>query len=139
MSTALVDISYELINGIYTALLGNVSCPVYKSIPKTPETLYVHIHNVLHIEDGTKDDFIYTGTVQIEVVDESKMRADKKAAQTVLGSVRSTLKPSKAAVFSIGTRTLTVFSHGSYNEFIELADNGISRVRLIDIFNFIIE
>ena len=139
MSTALVDVNYALIDGIYNALTGNLSCPVYKSIPKTPASIYVYIHNVMHTEEGTKDDFSYEGTVQIEVVNESNHRADRKAAQTILGDLRSTLKPSKAAVFSISPLTLTVFRHGTFNEFVEQADNGITRIRLIDLYNFIIE
>ena len=139
MSTIHVDIVKPLIKGIYDVLYGSLSCPVYKSIPKTPASLYVHIHNVLHTEDGTKDDFVYYGTVQIEVVDESKHRADTAQALAVLADLRAALKPSKAAVFTVSPRTLIVFSHASYNELIEPADNGISRSRLIDIYNFEIE
>ena len=59
MSTASVDISYDLIDGIYDVLYGNViyeleTIPVYKSVPKTPASVYVLIGDVLGSEDGTK-------------------------------------------------------------------------------------
>ena len=144
MSTTHVDISYDLIEGIFTVLDGHIisggtTYPVYKSIPKPSAEVYVHIHNVMHTEDGTKDDFGYSGTVQIEVVDESKHRADRTLSRTLLGIVRGLLKTSKASVFSVGSRTLIIFSHASFNEFVEAADQGIARSRLIDIYNFLIE
>jgi hypothetical protein len=139
MSTALEDIAYDLIEGIFTVLDGNLSCPVYKSIPKPSALVYAHIYDVTYGDDGTKDDFVYSGTVRIEVVDESHQRPDKKAAETILGIMRTLLKPAKSSVFSCGTHTLSVFSFESTNEIIEPADNGISRVRLIDMYNFIIE
>lgn len=144
MSSALVDISYDLVNAVFTVLNGNVTYsgttyPVYKSIPKTPASVYVHIHNVLHAEDGTKDDFLYEGTVQVEVVDEGKQRADTKLAQKILGVVRGLLKTSKGSTFTVTGRTLIIFSHASFNTFIEQADNAISRIRLIDVYNFLIE
>jgi len=145
MSTAHVDIGYDLIEGIFTVLDGNVTYsgttyPVYKSKPKTPATIHVHIHNMVHDEDGTKDDFVYRGTIQVEVVDESKQRADMKLAQKIRGVVRGLLKTTKASVFSIGdSLTLIAFTPGPNIESIELADNGITRMRLIDIYEFIIE
>lgn len=144
MSTGAVDISYNLIDGIYDVLNGNVVyggaiIPVYKSIPKTPASLYVHIGDILESEDGTKDDFVYYGTVQVIIVDESAHRADRKQAQGVLGAVRALLKTSVPATFSIGTRNLIVFRHESLVPVTEYADNMIIRTRLIDIYSFNIE
>jgi hypothetical protein len=145
MSVALIDISYDLINGIFNVLNGNViysgtTYPVYKSIPKPPVSTYVFIGNVIQAEDGTKDAFIYNGTVQIHVVDESKERADMKLSQKILGVVRGLLKATKGAVFSIGgTSTLIVFSHESLTSLVSEADNGISNIRLVDMFNFLIQ
>ena len=145
MSTAHKEIGYDLIDGIFTVLDDNVTYggttyPVYKSIPKTPAAIYVHIHNVVHNENGTKDSFIYEGTVQVEVVNEGLHRVDKKLVQKILGVVLGLLQPNKGATFSIGdTLSLVVFRAGAYNEGVEFADNGITRLRLIDIYEFIIE
>lgn len=144
MSTAHIDISYDLIDGIFDVLDGNViysgtTYPVYKSIPKTPESVYVHIADVIQSEDGTKDSFVYYGTVRIEVVDESKYRGDRKLAQKILGVVRGLLKTTKGGTFTCGSLNLIIFSHEVLNEFIELSDDGQSRVRLIDNYNFVIE
>lgn len=144
MSTAHIDISYDLIDGIFDVLDGNViysgtTYPVYKSIPKTPESVYVHIGDVIQSEDGTKDNFVYYGTVRIEVVDESKYRGDRKLAQKILGVVRGLLKTTKGGTFTCGSLNLIIFSHEVLNEFIEISDDGQSRVRLIDNYNFVIE
>lgn len=144
MSTASVDIGYDLIEGLFTVLDGNVSYdgttyPVYKSIPKTPASVYVYIGDLMHGEDGTKDDFVYFGTIQVVVCDESAYRADMKKAQGILNVVRGLIKTAKSTVFSVGSRTLIVFSHESMIPVVEQADQGISRVRLIDSYNFIIE
>ncbi len=144
MSTASVDIQYDLIDGIYDVLHGNVSyggatIPVYKSVPKTPDDLYVHIGDVLESEDGTKDDFMYYGTVQVIIVDESMHQADRKQIQGVLGAVRALLKPTVATTFTCGDRTLVIFRHESLVPVTEYADNSIIRTRLIDIYSFVIE
>lgn len=144
MSTTSVDIQYDLIDGIYDVLNSNVSyggatIPVYKSVPKTPAGLYVHIGDVLESEDGTKDEFMYYGTVQVVIVDESMHRADRKQLQGVLGAVRALLKTSVSATFTTGSRTLIVFRHESLVPVTEYADNSIIRTRLIDIYSFVIE
>ena len=144
MSTANVDIDYDLINGIFTVLDGNVSYggtsyPVYKSIPKTPATVYVWITEVMSDEDGTKDEFVYYGTVQVRVVNEGLQRADKKAIQGISGVTRGLLKTTKGSVFSIGDRTLVVFKQGTSSTLVEIGDNGIIRMSKIDIYDFIVE
>jgi hypothetical protein len=145
MSTSHVDISHDLIDGIFDVLSGNVvysgvTYPVYKSIPKTPAAIYVHVHDVNDTEDGTKDAFIYQGTVTVEIVNEGLMRADMKLLQKINGVVRGLLKATKAGTFSIGgTLTLIVFKFNVGNTFIEPADNGIVRSRLINSYNFLIQ
>ena len=144
MSTASIDTSYDLIDGIYDVLNGNVSyggsiIPVYKSVPKTPASLYIHIGDVLESEDGTKDDFVYYGTVQVIIVDESEHRADRKQAQGILSAVRTLLKPTVATTFTCGDQTLVIFRHESLVPVTEYADNSIVRTRLIDIYSFVIE
>lgn len=135
-STSIAPVTTNLTG---TVAANDITYPVYKSIPKPSAEVYVHIHNVIHTEDGTKDDFVYAGTVQIEVVDESKHRGDRTLSRSILGVVRGLLKTSKASVFTVGSRTLVIFSHASFNEFVEAADQGIARSRLIDIYNFLIE
>lgn len=137
MSTAFADISYPLVNGIYNAL-ATMSVPVEKSVPKPAPAAYILISGVIQTEDGTKDDFVYRGTVQVRVVMDGLQRADKKAAQTLLSEMRGLLKPSKAAVFSVTPNTLIAFSHESMTELIEQTETGV-KVSLIDIYNFLIE
>ena len=144
MSDAHCDISYDLINGIFTVLDGNVeyggiTYPVHKSIPKNPASIFVWITGVMHDEDGTKDDFIYYGTVQVRVIDENSQSGDKKKAQGILNVIRGLLQPSRGATFSCGDRTLAIFSPGPFNELTEQAANGIAKIQLIDIYNFVIE
>jgi hypothetical protein len=145
MSSAHVDISYDLVDGIFTVLDGNVSYggtvyPVYKSVPKPPAETYVFIHNVISAENGTKDEFLYEGTVQIDVVDEISLVADKKKAQGIIGVVRGLLKPSKDSVFSIGdTLTLVIFSPASYNEMIDISGKSKSVVQLSERYEFLIQ
>lgn len=144
MSIASIDTSYDLIDGIYDVLNGNVIyggsvIPVYKSVPKTPASLYIHIGDVLESEDGTKDDFVYYGTVQVIIVDESEHRADRKQAQGILSAVRTLLKPTMATTFTCGDQTLVIFRHESLVPVTEYADNSIVRTRLIDIYSFVIE
>lgn len=166
MITAHCDISYSLIDGLYDALYGNVtldgvSIPVYKSIPKPGANTYILINQVNYIENGTKDYFIYEGTVNVVICDDSAQRGDKKKSQQILGIVRGLLKPSRLSVPSLpggltidseiitidsevytvdgGTDiTLVSFTPGIYNEFIEQSETGYSKVRLIDTYNFII-
>ena len=62
MAAKSVDICYDLTDGIFNVLNGNViyddvEYPVYKSIPKAPASLYVFIGDIISIEDGTKDKF----------------------------------------------------------------------------------
>ena len=143
MSTKYEDISYDLIDGIYDAIYnkaiyGGVTYPVYKSIPKTPAATYVFIGNVEQIEDGTKDNYIYSGTVQIQVVDASKERADMKLAQNIMNVVRQTLKPTRSTTFTIGSHTLIVFNPESSTT-LTGEEIGIMQIRIIDLYNFLIQ
>jgi uncharacterized protein (TIGR02145 family) len=137
------DIAYSLISGIFTVLSGNViyggvSYPVYKSIPKVPATTYVWVGNVIQREEGTKGEFIYTGTVQVQVIDESKERADMKLAQGIMNVCRGLLKPTKGSTFPIGiTHALIVFAHESFNPMVFQSPNGVTQVRLVDMYEFI--
>jgi hypothetical protein len=144
MSAVHTDISYPLIAGIFAVLDGNVTYsgvtyPVHKSMPKAPGMTYVHICNVVQDEDGTKDTFIYAGTVQVQVIDESSQRGDKKLALAILDVTRGLLKPTRQTVFSATPLTLVDFNPGPYNEIIEQSDKGLSKIKLIDMYSFIIQ
>ena len=55
----------------------------------------------------------------------------------VLSVVRGLLKLTKGHTFSIGDDLkLVIFSHETLNTFTEISDTGISRIRLIDNYNF---
>ena len=100
------DISYGLIDGIYNVLKGQVkyngkTIPVYKTVPKRPEPLYIEIGEVMGSEDGTKDDFVFFGTIQVIVVDESRHCADRRHSQRILGEMRKILKNAHAVIQKI--------------------------------------
>ena len=144
MSAAYIDISYDLIEGLFTVLDGNVvyndaAYSVYKSIPKQPDATYVWITEVMHAENGTKDDFVYEGTVQVRVIDESQARADKKKAYGIMNVVRGLIKATRTSVFSCGDNSLIIFAPGTSTELAEQADGKVIRIQLIDIYDFIVE
>jgi len=144
VSTEFKDISLELTDGIYTALgsyitVNAVNYPVYVTMPKIAPDNYVYIGGVIQNEDGTKDDFIYTGSVNIRITTDNLHRAEKKLAREILSAVRTILKPSKSAVFALFSSTLVVFSHESLTELVGQTDNGLTRIDLVDSYNFKIE
>ncbi len=144
MSTKYEDISYDLVDGIYDVLTGNVTYsgttyPVYKSIPKVPASVYVFVGNVVQTEDGTKDSFIYNGTVQVHIVDESKERSDMKLSQNILNVARQLLKPTRSTTFTTGSHTLIILNPESMNPVITMDDKGISKIRLVDMYKFEIQ
>jgi hypothetical protein len=128
MSVTFDDISYELIDGIYDVLnthttYGGTTYPVYKSIPKAPASVYA---------------FMYEGTVQVHVVDSSKERGDLKLAQGLTNVIRQHLKATRGATFSIGTHTLVVFDPESSTTMTG-EELGMSKIRIVDIYNFLIQ
>jgi len=142
MSVKYEDISYDLIDGIYDVLngsttYGGTTYPVYKSIPKTPASVYVFIGNIVEIENGTKDTFMYEGTIQIHVVDSSKERGDLKLAQGLMNVIRQKLKATRSATFTIGSHTLVVFDPESSTTMTG-EEIGISKIRIVDLYNFLI-
>lgn len=144
MSTKFEDISYDLVDGIFDCLdakviYGGITYPVYKSVPKVALATYVYICNVVQTEDGSKDYFLYYGTVQIHIVDESMERGDMKLSQAILNVVRGLLKTTKGSVFALPSHTLCVFKHESFNTIIGEGDTGLTKIRLIDMYNFLIQ
>jgi len=144
MSTDLVDISLELEDGLRTAIgdtitVNGTAYPVYVTMPKIAPDNYVYIGNTQQIEDGTNDDFIYKGTVQIRVTTDNLHRPEKKLAQQILSAVRGMIKPTKSSVVTLSTLTMIVLKHESMTQLVGQNESGLIRVDLIDIFNFIIE
>lgn len=143
MSTASKDISYAVVDAIYDALGGDTgfvsggnTYPIYKTIPKEPAKIYIRIGEVLEAEDGTKDDFVYKGSVPVIICDESQTKqADKKKAYNILNQMRATLKPTKASTLT----GLVIFSHEGKTEYIDLNDEAKPKIRIVDIYNFLIE
>jgi hypothetical protein len=121
-----------------TVASADVTYPIYKSIPKTPASIYIWVGGVISVPEGTKDEFHYSGTVEIQVVDNSTQRADTKLAMSILGVIRGILKPTRSSVFSIIPRTLVVFNPGSFNELIEQSEEGV-KIKMIDIYEFYIQ
>ena len=144
MSIALQDISLELSDGIQTALDGQVTVngvdySVFVTMPKVAPDNYIYIGEVNQIDDGTKDEFIYKGTVQIRVTTDNLHTAEKKLARQIISAVRGLLKPTVDAVFALDTSELIVFSHESYSELTTQTDSNLVRIDLIDIYNFEIQ
>lgn len=144
MSLQLEDISLELTDGIRAALgstltVNAVDYPVYVTMPKAAPDNYIYIGGITQTENGTKDDFIYEGTVQIRVTTDNLHQAEKKLSKQILKSVRNTLKPTKDAVFALDTMELIVFSHESFSELVTQTETNLIRIDLIDIYNFIIQ
>ena len=146
MSTAGRDISEALVNGIYTVLSGNVTIgtityKVYKN-PEEGQTnkTRVLIGTVIDTENGTKEDYVYNGSIAIETIDEQQVATPKKAlSQQVSGKVRSLLETAKGTTFAVTDLTLSVFRHGGSTQITESTNNKRLRYRIIDIYEFIIE
>lgn len=141
-----VDYSAALIDGIYSVLNGNVQIsgvtyPAYKTVYHgQTNRAYVYIGNIVDTEDGTKDDFVYSGSIAIESVDETQTSNISRATvQAINNKVRTLLKTSKGGVFSVTGRTLVVFRHGGSTTNEEKSGDGRTRYRIIDIYEFIIE
>jgi hypothetical protein len=122
-----------------TVAAADVVYPVYKSIPKTPASVYIYVGNVIYEEDGTKDHFMYNGTCQIQIVNETPLRADKRLTQQIINVTRGLLLPTKGTTFTCGSLSLVAFEAGPFNEVIEQGDNGITKIKLIDSYNFLIQ
>ena len=146
MSTTGKDPSSALIAGVKTVLEDNVTIssvtyPVYDTFYKgATNRSYVYIGNYLDDEDGSKDSFVYHGTLAIESVDESGVQnVARTTAQSICNKVRSLLKTTKGGTFTVTGFTLTVFSHAGSTQIREKTDDGRERIRIIDIYEFIIE
>lgn len=145
MSTSHKHIHYELTKAIYTALNGLVTIsgttyPVYQAAPSTVGATYVRIGEVIDRDNGTKDDFVYEGTVTVIVNDESSIGvADKKLAYSIQSKVRSLLKTSRTNVLNMTGFTMITFTPDTSTEFTGINSNDRPQIQLIDIYRFIIQ
>lgn len=123
------------LNGSVAA--NDVTHPVYINVPKNPASVYILIGGITQVENGTKDTFIYEGTFQLKIVS-IQQDTSKTLCQQILKITRGLLKPTKSSVFSIGTKTLVVLDPENLNDLIEQSDEGIVKVSLIDMYNYLI-
>ena len=145
MSATHLHIHQALTQAIYTVLnkkvvISGVTYPVYKELPTVPITTYVRIGNIIDSDNGTKDDFVYAGSVNIHVVDESHPgQTDKTIAYSVMNKVRSLLKTSRSNVITMTGFTMIHFTPDVSNEIIEEVKKGFAKIQLIDTYRFNIE
>lgn len=145
MSSGYKDIAYQLTTALYKALassvtVGSVTYPCYKGIPTDVGDTYVRIGEVIESQSGTKDDFIYEGSVSVIVNDESGVNIlDKKLAYSIQDKVRTVLKASRTSVLSLSGFTMTTFTPEGSTEISNYTDKGKPRTQLVDIYRYIIE
>ena len=146
MSTAGKDPSSALIAGIVTVLSGNVTIdtvtyPVYDTERSdAPNRQYVWVGNYIDNEAGTKDDYVYTGSISIETVDRAgTLNKTRATAQAISNKVRSLLETAKGTTFTVTGYTLSVFRHGGSVQPRTKGRDGRDEIRIIDIYEFVIE
>lgn len=140
------DISSQLIDGIYDILNGNVTVsgvtyPVYKHFYRGPTNRsYVKIGNVIDNENGTKQDFIYEGSIDIESIDEqSAMNPARTTVQAINNKVRGLLKTTRTEVPTITGHECIVFRHAGSTLREEQTRDKRTRYIITDIYEFIIQ
>lgn len=139
------DIRSELVTGIYNVLNGNVTIsgvtyPVYKTVYSgQTNRAYVHIGNVIDRESGTKSDFIYEGSIFIEVIDERQTgNVDRSIIHSVSNKVRDLLKTTKTEVPTVTGYTCVILRHGGGTTREDTAADGRKRYVITDIYEFLI-
>jgi hypothetical protein len=121
-----------------TVVVTDEIYPVYKSIPKTPADNYIYVGGIIQAEDGTKDEFIYTGTLQVKVVTDRVQRADSFLAESMLNVVRAHLQPTKGAVLSLSGNTMVTLTPEGMTELSEQTELGM-KIQMIDLYTFLIQ
>ena len=146
MSTSSVDISSGLIDGVYNVLNGNVTISgvtykVFKNFhPGPTNRSYVYVGDVIDNENGTKDDFVYEGSIVVESVYETQpMNPQRATVQSINNKVRSLLKTTKTEVPTVSGRTVIVFRHGGSVMRQEETRDKRTRFIITDVYEFIIE
>ena len=146
MSTSSVDISSGLIDGVYNVLNSNVKVSgvtykVFKNFhPGPTNKSYVYVGNVIDTENGTKDDFVYEGSIAVESIYETQPINPRRATvQSINNKVCSLLKSTKTEVPTVSGRTVIVFRHGGSVMREEQTRDKRLKYIITDIYEFIIE
>lgn len=137
-ASALVDAIYTVLNGNVT--ISGVTYPVYKNREMgQTNRAYVLISTYIDREEGTKDNWGYTGTMAVESVDESKTtNPAMSGVRSINDKTRQLLVTSKGGVFSMTDFALTYFRLAGSTETREDMKDGRQIQRIIDIYEFLI-
>lgn len=134
-----------LSTAIKTVLSGNVTIsgityPVYETVEMgPPNRSYVHISTYIDTEQGTKDNYGYSGTIAVECVDEGQPNNVKMAtARAISDKTRALLCVTRGVTFSITGYNLVIFRMTGNTETRELMKDNRERIRVIDIYEFLI-
>ena len=140
------DYATALRTGINTVLSGNItiSSITYKFFKDNksvgPNRTYVTLGPIIDTEVGSKDGFVYQGSISVETVDMSQTtNSTRNLSETVNNKVRGLLKATKGGVFSVTGFTLTYFRHAGSTRLIETLADGRISYRIIDIYEFQIQ
>jgi len=146
MSTISKDYSGALRTGINTVLsskitIGAVTYKFFKDIESVgPNKTYVTLGPIIDTEAGSKEQFIYQGSISVETVDMSQtMNPKRTLSETVNNKVRGLLKATKGATFTVTGFTLIYFRHGGSTRLEEKLKDGRTSFRIIDIYEFLIQ
>ena len=140
------DYATALRTGINTVLATSITISgiTYKFF-KDPESVgpnrtYVTLGPIIDTEVGSKDGFVYQGSISVETIDTSQtLNGTRDLSETVNNKVRGLLKATKGGVFSVTGFTLTYFRHAGSTRLIETLKDGRKSYRIIDIYEFQIQ
>ena len=120
--------------------ISGVTFPVYETREQgPPNRSYVLISTYIDTEQGTKDNYGYTGTIAVEAVDESQTNnASMSKVRAISDKTRSLLCSTKGTTFSITGYTLTVFRLTGNTETREVMKDNRTITRVIDLYEFLI-
>jgi hypothetical protein len=123
-----------------TVTISGITYPVYETRePGPPNRSYVLISTYVDTEQGTKDNYGYTGTIAVEAVDESQTNnASMAKVRAISDKTRSLLCSTKGTTFSITGYTLTVFRLTGNTETREVMKDNRTITRVIDLYEFLI-
>jgi YbbR domain-containing protein len=137
--------SSALSTAIFTVLSGNVtisgvSFPVYENVEKgAPNRSYVHISTYTDVEQGTKDNYGYSGTIAVEAVDESQANNAKMSrARAISNKTRDLLCAVRGLTFAVTGFTLVIFRLTGSTETREVMKDNREMIKVIDIYEFLI-
>lgn len=132
-STSITNLTGTLAGAVANA---NTIYPVYITVPKDAPEIYIRLGEVIDSEDGTKDTFIYNGSVPVIVCDDSQTnQTERNLAQKINNVIRGLLKPTRQSV----PAGFIALNHGTRNEYTEQSEMGNPLVRIADVYEFIID